>query len=648
MFVVNCYCDYFYTYSFIDDLQFFGLATILHYHCRYVETITDLFEISGDFVTQDVSQNLMTLIAEGSGDDDEGSEEADLILRQHSVTIYANLLSKSVAKLPRLLVETMAWVLGEYAYLSEEYTLEEIVSELCGIVRMGKQLTPSTRKIIISAIMKLVAQAGQCPPDAAKVIDDFTKSKDVDLQQRCLEFQNLITTVPHLLGEVLPVDASCEDLQVDPNLSFLDAFVNQAIADGAKEYEKPEDDDDEYEIQYTSKKVSAFKMTPYEKPTKPGASFNVGSMGGLGSGSSAAPSSSMSGVTPPPGAYGNNAQGSSISNNTNSGEPQLNVRNVANVWGKGGLTSGGGIAPTSTSSATPTPAPVPSTSTNTWSNSSTYSSSTSTYTKSAPPPEPVKSEELIRKEKMAAALFGGGGQSAPSPARVARRTTAPRSTAATASRTTAVSSAPALPPTTAPVTASAQGPPASTPEFDLLDFMSDPSPVHATPLDSGIDILSPSPMLEPEPQPEPTPAPVEVDPFAASGLLDGFSDTPLNPLVSNDKFQHNGQTLAPLQITTPQFGAKWGSTPHSSPLFATSSKYSTLDEFMGLCKTIGAHAIEAIPATNEGICAGMLGGANIVLIHGKISNGGRVDVTIKSTDATIGGCLAMYMQNMMR
>lgn len=592
----------------------------------------------------------MTLIAEGSGDDDEGSEDADLILRQHSVTIYANLLSKSVAKLPRLLVETMAWVLGEYAYLSEEYTLEEIVSELCDIVRMGKQLTPSTRKIIVSAIMKLVAQAGQCPPDAAKVIDDFTKSKDVDLQQRCLEFQNLITTAPHLLGEVLPVDASCEDVQVDPNLSFLDGFVNQAIADGAKEYEKPEDDDDEDEFQYTSKKVSAFKMTPYEKPTKPGASFNVGSMGGIGSGSIAAPSSSMSGVTPPPGAYGNNAQGSSISNNTNSGEPQLNVRNVANVWGKGGMTSGGGIAPTSTSSATPAPAPVPSTSTNTWSSSSAYSSSTSTYTKNAPPPEPVKSEEQIRKEKMAAALFGGGGQSAPSPARVARRTTAPRSTAATAT----VSSAPAPHPTAAPVIASAQAPPptpAPAQEFDLLDFMSDPSPAPATTLGSGIDILSPSPMLEPEPQPEPTPpppAPVEVDPFAASGLLDGLSDAPLNPLVSNDKFQHNGQTLAPLQITTPQFGAKWGSTPHSSPLSATSSKYSTLDAFMGLCKTIGAHAIESIPATNEGICAGMLGGTNIVLIHGKISNGGRVDVTIKSTDATVGGCLAIYMQNMIR
>eukprot|EP01083_Nonionella_stella_P120480 361080_1 len=118
--------------------------------------------------------------------------------------------------------------------------------------------------------------------------------------------------------------------------------------------------------------------------------------------------------------------------------------------------------------------------------------------------------------------------------------------------------------------------------------------------------------------------------------------------MSDTKFQHNGQSLAPLTITTPQFGQKWGSTPHASPLSVTSAKYATLDDFMELCRSIGAHNIESIPATNEGICAGMLGGSDIILIHGKVSNGGRIDATIKATDATIGGCLAMYMQNMMR
>ena len=211
----------------------------------------------------------MTLIAEGAGEEDD--EDADTVLRQHSVAIYANLLEKPISKLPQLLIESMAWVLGEYAYLSEDYTLEEILGKLCELVRKGMQLEVSTRKIVVTAIMKLVAQAGNCPPVAAKIIDDFTKSKDEDLQQRCIEFQNLITTAPHMLGEVLPVDASCEDIQVDPNLTFLDAYVKQAVANGARQYEKPEDDDDDdYGLGNTTK-TSAFKMTPYAKPTKPGA-----------------------------------------------------------------------------------------------------------------------------------------------------------------------------------------------------------------------------------------------------------------------------------------------------------------------------------------------------------------------------------------
>ena len=177
-------------------------------------------------------------------------------------------------KLPKLLIETVCWVLGEYAYLSEEYALEEILSQLCEVVRKGKQLEQSTRKIIVSAIMKLVAQAGTCPPQAAKVIDDFTKSKDVDLQQRYLEFQNILTTAPFMLSEVLPVDASCEDVQVDPNLSFLDGYVHQALAEGAQPYEYTQDDDNEdYALKSSSKKKSEFKMTLCEKPPAPGTAY---------------------------------------------------------------------------------------------------------------------------------------------------------------------------------------------------------------------------------------------------------------------------------------------------------------------------------------------------------------------------------------
>jgi AP-4 complex subunit epsilon-1 len=606
----------------------------------YIETITELFEISGDFVKQEVAQNLMTLIAEGAGEDEYevAGEDADTVLRQHAIVLYVNLLEKPLSKLSKLLLETMAWVLGEYAYLSQDYSLEEILNKLCVLLRQGKQLEPTTRKVIVSAVMKLVAQAGTCPPQAAKIIDDFTKSKDVDLQQRCLEFQNIITTAPQILAEILPVDASCEDLQVDPNLSFMNSYVQRALNEGAKPYEKPEDDDDDDEdYRPTTAKASAFRLTPYEKPTKPSASYKSTSMGGVGSGT---PMTS-SGVTPPPGTYGHGQSGappveSSGMAGSTLNEPQLNVRNVANKWGRGGLATG------STTSAPPPVAtpmpPAPTPASNNW--SSGYNNRSSVPSASQVPDPPVKTEEQLRKEKMAAALFGGSVPGAePSTRTVAARRAVARQTTVPTASSAPPPPAPDIPP-----------PPAPAPEMDLLDFMSDPTPVSPSEV-PDVDILAPIPISEPnlvvDDTPEP-PASDDIDPFAASGLLDGLSDKPLTSLLSDTTFQHNGQSLAPLQITTPQFGEKWGSTPHQSPLSATSSKFSTIHAFMDLCQSVGAHKVDTILATNEGICAGMLGGSQIVLIHGKVSPGSRVDVTIKSSDATLGGCFAMYLQNMMR
>ena len=73
---------------------------------------------------------------------------------------------------------------------------------------------------------------------------------------------------------------------------------------------------------------------------------------------------------------------------------------------------------------------------------------------------------------------------------------------------------------------------------------------------------------------------------------------------------------------------------------------------MSICKEIGAHPVEAIAATNEGICAGsILGGSQTLLIHGKVTPLGgtsQIDFKVKSTDAGMGGSLAMYLQTMLR
>lgn len=631
----------------------------------YIATISQLFEISGDMVKPQVAQNLMTLIAEGTGE----SEEADMLLRQNAIELYAALLKeRTPSKLPKILLETMAWCLGEYGYLSSTYSLDEILQELCTLASKSHFCAPSTRKFLLSAIMKLVAQAGTCPPNTAAVIDSYTRSQDADLQQRCLEFQHLLTAAPHVLGDVLPVDASCEDLDVDENLSFLDHFVHEALQNGAAPYNKPEDDDDdEEEDAGASGYASAFKMTPYEKPQTPSTMSHlmrgVGSDGAAPSGVSLPPGSGYSGT-----AHGNTSSGGGASVGAN-GELTLNTRNVANVWGKGGLAAPGAAAP----APPPAPAAPP---------ASAYGMSPSGPSgfgqqvpapsgyggfgaQPAPPDAPLEPREPTEKERMAAALFSGlvPGAKPPVP-----RGPPPKVPSRIPGTTPAAAPAPPPPPAPAPA-----------PEVDLLDFSFDAPavPSSATP-PADYDILSPAPVLEPTPPapsappPPAGPAVVEtvysgddelvpeesppepsepIDPFAASGLFGGLDDKPLASLEISSKFEYNGTPMAPLTITTQQFGQQWGTCTATSPCSVTGTKIVSLETFMNTCEQVGAHKIEAIAATNEGILAGMVGGTHVVLIHGKVTplGGGssRVDVTIKSTDQTLAGVLAMFLQNKM-
>ena len=502
-------------------------------------------------------------------------------------------------------------------------------------------------------------QIGSCPPQAASVVDDFTRSKDLDLQRRCIEFQGLLTSAPHLLSEILPIDASCEDVQVDVNLNFLDSFVGEALRNGASRYEKPEDDgdDDEDNDSPSGRGKSAFKMTAYEKPTAP-APGAFSNMSGIGNNSKTG--AAVSGVTPPPGSYAGSTDSQVQMAQMNSGEPQLTLRNVTNVWGKGGMNvsqqhQSSTQTPAAAATAPPgggftTQPPQPTQDGNTWSSSYPSESKSS----SLPSPEPEKSEEMIRKERMAAALFGGGSTSAG----VRLRKRNPNSSAQKSASPAVSTSAPSQAPAPAPPQVPAAAP-------DLLDFGAPtlgPIPV-AAPVDFNVDILTPTQsdghtiagndIQIPSSVESPTAVVLDsADPFAGAGLLDGVGDTSLSPLESNKNFEHNGVKMRRLPITTTEFGQQWGTVPHVTNLSETSHKVSTLDSFMNLSESIGFEKIETIAITNEGICGGMVG-ESIVVLHGKISplgdtNGSKLDITIKSTDVSLGGCLAMYMQNMIR
>ena len=535
----------------------------------YIRTITQLFEVSGDMVKQEVAQNLMTLIAEGTGD----SEEADMLLRQNAVELYVGLLRDkpgTATKLPRILLETIAWCLGEYGYLSAVCSLDDVLRELCTLAMTKARLATSTRKFLLSAIMKLVAQAGTCPPHAAAVIDDYTRSRDVDLQQRCLEFQTMLTTAPQILGDVFPVDASAEDVEMDSTLSFLNGYVNMALSSGARPYEKPEEDDDDDDLYDGTglAESSGFKMTPYEKPQTPS---SMATLSGMGSHKNMP---SVPGVSLPPGsAYGVSAGAAKVQQiPAAAGEGlTLNTRNVANVWGKGGM--GGGASQSSTSVVLAAPAAF------SYANDASSNPYTSEVLASAP--DPPKSKEQLEKERKAAMLFGGVVPGAAPPTAPG----APPPPIAEASiKSTTNASAPVPPP---------------PPEADLLDMSMWDAPVPSTA--SAVDDIfgsAPVPLSTNLPPAAPavetvsdeveqkdesssakemvgarTPQATEIDPFSAEGLLVDVQDAPLASLSTvQSKFEYNGVPLARMNITTSQFGQQWGSCKSVSPFEIQSSK----------------------------------------------------------------------------
>lgn len=359
----------------------------------YVRTIIKAFELAGDKVKPSVAQTLTQLIAEGADsqddDEDDGDGETRMTkddeLRTQAVEDFLLLIEKP--KLPESLIQTMAWVLGEYGYLSSSFTKERIVESLCALA--AETTNYDTAAHIVTALTKLVAQIGSCPQRAAQLIRRFCSSPSLEMAQRCREFLSLLDGHTDTLVDILPVDASCEDVEVDENLGWLDGFVQQALAAGAAPYCPPPSAGDD-EDDGSSQRSSALKMTPYDMPAIPTTAPSLGIMSGGAAGLVAVGTGFGSGqplpVSPAP-------QGNQL----------LSSRGVNAVWGRN-------MPPPQ-----PPAAPAPAASTPTAQGSAAFTTraaspvpGASVPSSASPAPAPAAPPKgLSDKEKMAAALFGG-------------------------------------------------------------------------------------------------------------------------------------------------------------------------------------------------------------------------------------------------
>ncbi|GLT81031.1 hypothetical protein SLA2020_524390 [Shorea laevis] len=202
----------------------------------FIQTMNKVFEHAGDLVNVKVAHNLMRLIAEGFGED---NDTADSQLRSSAVESYLQILSEP--KLPSVFLQVICWVLGEYGTADGKFSASYFTGKLCDVAEAYSN-DETVKAYAVTALMKIYAfeiAAGRkvdLLPECQSLIEELLASHSTDLQQRAYELQAVIGLDAQAVECIMPPDASCEDIEVDKGLSFLNGYVQESLAKGAQPY----------------------------------------------------------------------------------------------------------------------------------------------------------------------------------------------------------------------------------------------------------------------------------------------------------------------------------------------------------------------------------------------------------------------------
>src|SRR5690554_4577369 len=92
----------------------------------YIDTMMQVFEFGAQYLEESKIQNLLNVIAEGGEENPEEDEKH----RVYCVEKFFEMLTNQTV-IHDLYLQVIAWVIGEYGYLSEKYQLNELIDTLC-------------------------------------------------------------------------------------------------------------------------------------------------------------------------------------------------------------------------------------------------------------------------------------------------------------------------------------------------------------------------------------------------------------------------------------------------------------------------------------------------------------------------------------
>ncbi|KAL8259890.1 hypothetical protein R6Q59_027843 [Mikania micrantha] len=202
----------------------------------FIQTMNKVFQHAGDLVNPKVAHNLMRLIAEGFGEDDDA---ADSQLRSSAVESYLKIVDEP--KLPSAFLQVICWVLGEYGTADGKYSASYISGKLCDVAEAHSS-DDIVKAYAVTALMKVycfekaAGRKSSLLPECQTLLEELSASHSSDLQQRAYEFRAILNLDASAVENIMPLDASCEDIEIDKSLSFLDNYVQKSIEQGAEPY----------------------------------------------------------------------------------------------------------------------------------------------------------------------------------------------------------------------------------------------------------------------------------------------------------------------------------------------------------------------------------------------------------------------------
>ncbi|KAL6779470.1 AP4E1 [Auxenochlorella protothecoides x Auxenochlorella symbiontica] len=313
---------------------------------------------------------------------------------------------------PPQLLAAAVWVAGEYGAASSR-GLDGALDALCAL-RETHAPGPRVLAAAAGALGKLgVRRGGALPREGTAFLDRAARSADAALQMRAVQIQRLLASGAEVQCAALPYDAAAAEVEVDPSLPFLNAYVQEAERAGAPPYLSKEDRaslglgpgglDGLYHTLPAAQPQGSLNFAAYERAAAPASGRVTGAPdagGGPAGDAGAAPQASSGGrgaeTGPAPAAVGDAARPSP--------EPAREAPQLLLARGGAGRKWGREAAPTAPPQSRPPPGASPARS-------------------GAPPTDrlaqgpsrdaaPPQHQADPARAQLAASLFGGGGAQA--------------------------------------------------------------------------------------------------------------------------------------------------------------------------------------------------------------------------------------------